>query len=186
MRSDPGVGADIEVRDAASSDAGAMALIYNFYIKDTIVTFEEEPVSPGRMKSRLQDVRAAALPWLVAERAGEIVGYACATRWKDRHGYRFSAEVSVYLHPGQGGRGIGSMLYRRLLPVLQSGGVHAAIGGIALPNDASVALHEKFGFERVAWFKEVGFKFDQWIDVAYWEKVFSPPPAVGQSTGGNV
>ena len=186
MRSDPGAGAGIEIRDAAPSDSGSLARIYNFYVKDTIVTFEEEPVSAARMMSRLQDVQTALLPWLVAESGGEVVGYACATKWKDRYGYRFSAEVSVYLDPGQAGLGIGSKLYQRLLPVLRSGGVHVAIGGIALPNDASVALHEKFGFERVAWFKEVGFKFDQWIDVAYWEKILSPLPAPGQSADGNV
>ncbi len=186
MRSDRRSGHSIEIRDAAASDAGSLARVYNFYVTDTIVTFEEEPVSAAGMMSRLQDVQAALLPWLVAERAGEVVGYACATKWKERYGYRFSAEVSVYLDPDQRGLGIGSKLYQRLLQLLRLGGVHVAIGGIALPNDASVALHEKFGFERVAWFKEVGFKFNRWIDVAYWEKVLSPLPAPGQTTDANV
>lgn len=165
----------VTVRPAAFADAGSLARIYNHYVRDTIVTFEEESVPEGEMASRLRQVQEASLPWLVAESPGEIVGYACATRWKPRRGYRFSAEVTVYLDPGHGGRGIGSALYARLLPELQSRGVHAAMGGIALPNAASVALHEKFGFEKVALFREVGFKFGAWIDVGYWEKILQNP-----------
>ena len=103
--------------------------------------------------------------------AGEVVGYAYATKWNRRSAYRFSAEVTVYLDHGRRGRGIGSKLYQQLLPTLQLSGIHVAIGGIALPNNASVALHEKLGFQKVAQFREVGFKFNKWIDVGYWEKV---------------
>ena len=162
---------DTEVRPATTADADALARIYNFYVRETIVTFEEQTVPAEEMAARLLEVQGASLPWLVAEQAGEVVGYAYATKWKGRSGYRFSAEVTVYLDQGRSGRGIGSNLYRHLLPTLQSRGVHAAIGGIALPNDASVALHEKFGFEKAAEFREVGFKFDRWIDVGYWEKI---------------
>ncbi len=161
----------VEIRLAAIADAGAFARIYNFYVGETIVTFEEEPVTDADMADRLEEVRKAALPWLAAEHGGQVVGYACATKWKSRRGYRFSAEVSVYLDHDRGGRGIGSLLYARLLEILQGQGYHAAMGGVALPNEASVALHEKFGFEKVAHFRDVGFKFGQWIDVAYWEKV---------------
>jgi L-amino acid N-acyltransferase YncA len=99
------------------------------------------------------------------------VGYASASPWKSRSGYRFSAEITVYVEPGQEGRGIGSALYGALFPMLQARGVHAVIGGIALPNDASVALHEKFGMRKVAHFQETGYKHGRWIDVGYWERI---------------
>lgn len=162
------------IRMAAASDAAALAKIYNHYVRETIVTFEEELVSDVEMARRLADVQAASLPWLVAEEDGGVVGYACARPWKPRRGYRFSTEVSIYLDASQGGRGLGTLLYAQLLSELRTRGVHTAMGGIALPNDASVKLHEKLGFEKVAHFREVGSKFGEWIDVGYWEKIFEP------------
>jgi phosphinothricin acetyltransferase len=162
------------IRMAAASDAAALAKIYNHYVRETIVTFEEEPVSDVEMARRLADVQAASLPWLVAQEDGGVVGYACARPWKPRRGYRFSTEVSIYLDASQGGRGLGTLLYAQLLSELRTRGVHAAMGGIALPNDASVKLHERLGFEKVAHFREVGSKFGEWIDVGYWEKIFEP------------
>ena len=162
---------EVRIRPAAAADAGALARIYNFYVRETIVTFEEEAVSDAEMAARLREVENAELPWLVAERAGAVAGYACARPWKPRRGYRFSVEVAVYVEPESGGRGIGSALYEHLLPAVRARGIHAVIGGIALPNAASVALHEKFGFEKVAHFRETGFKLGRWIDVGYWEKL---------------
>ena len=157
------------VRSATSSDAAAMARIYNHYVAATIVTFEEVAVTADDFERRLHDVLSASLPWLVAEQGSDIVGYACASNWKRRYGYRFSVEVTVYLDPMSARRGIGTQLYTQLLAALKAAGIRVAIGGIALPNDASVLLHEKFGFEKVAHFKEVGIKFGQWIDVGYWQ-----------------
>jgi len=94
-----------------------------------------------------------------------------ASKWHGRSAYRFSTEITVYLAPAHVGRGIGSQLYARLFPILRDRGIHAVIGGIALPNEASVALHEKFGLEKVAHFKEVGYKFDRWIDVGSWQGI---------------
>jgi phosphinothricin acetyltransferase len=159
------------VRAAASADAEAVAAIYNHFVLRTIVTFEEEPVSPGEIARRMDDVREASLPWLVAEREGALVGYAYATPWRVRRGYRYSTEVTVYVAPAAGGLGIGSLLYADLIPALEERGIHTAMGGIALPNDASVALHEKFGFKKVAHFEQVGVKFDRWIDVGYWQRI---------------
>lgn len=160
----------IEIRPGVAADATSLARIYNHYIRETVVTFEEQPVPDAEMASRLQKVQGDSFPWLVAVRAGDVVGYAYASQWKPRSGYRFAAEVSVYLDPGHVDQGIGSALYRQALSTLQASGIHVAIGGVALPNDASVKLHEKLGFEKVAHFREVGFKFHRWIDVAYWEK----------------
>jgi L-amino acid N-acyltransferase YncA len=159
------------IRTVESSDAVAIAAIYNSYITETVITFEEEPVNGEEMARRIEDVRSTSLPWLVAEENGRVVGYAYAAPWKVRAAYRFSVEITVYLAPGNVGRGIGSLLYSRLISSLQTLGVHAVIGGVALPNKASVALHEKFGFEKVAHFQEAGFKFNRWIDVGYWERI---------------
>ena len=159
----------VVVRAARPDDATAIAAIYNHFVTQTTVTFEEEAVAVSEMVRRMEDVAAASLPWLVAERAGTVVGYAYATKWRARRSYRFSAEVTAYLAFDQVGRGLGSLLFTRLLSELRERGVHAAMGGIALPNDASVSLHEKFGFKKVAHFEEVGFKHDRWIDVGYWQ-----------------
>lgn len=158
------------IRPAAPSDAAAIAAIYNHYVTQTIATLEEEPVPAAEMTRRIAGIGAVALPWLVAEEGDRLVGYACATAWRSRSAYRFSAEVTVYLDPDHAGRGIGSLLYAELFPLLRARGIHAIMGGIALPNDASVALHEKHGLRKVAHFHEVGFKRDRWIDVGYWQR----------------
>jgi L-amino acid N-acyltransferase YncA len=162
------------VRAAAPSDTATIAAIYNHYVTNTIVTFEEVPVAEAEMSRRIGDVQSASLPWLVAQVDGRVVGYTSATRWKPRTGYRFSTEIAVYVAPGHARRGIGSKLYSRLLPILREQGIHAVMGGVALPNDPSIALHEKFGFRKVAHLAEVGFKFNQWIDVGYWQRTFQP------------
>jgi len=160
------------IRSVCSGDAGAIAAIYNHYVAHTIITFEEEPVDDGTMAQRIADV-TESYPWLVDEEGGRIRGYAYATRWRPRASYRFSTESTVYLAPGEVGRGIGTELYRTLLDRLAATGLHCVLGGIALPNAASVALHEKLGFEKVGHLRAVGRKFDQWIDVGYWQKVFA-------------
>jgi phosphinothricin acetyltransferase len=160
------------IREAAASDAAPVAGVYNHYVTETVVTFEEEPVSAAEIGRRIEEVRSASLPWLVAEVDRHVVGYAYARPWNARTAYRFSAEITVYLAPAHVGRGIGSKLYGELFPILQARRIHAVMGGIALPNEASVALHEKFGLRKVAQFEEVGFKFDRWIDVGYWQRTF--------------
>jgi L-amino acid N-acyltransferase YncA len=159
------------IRIATASDADRIAEIYNHYVAKTVVTFEEDSVTGGEMRRRMDEVFASMLPWLVAESGAGVVGYAYATKWKARSAYRFSAETTVYLAAGLARRGLGSRLYEELFRVLKEKGVHAAIGGIALPNEASVALHEKFGMRKVAHFEEVGFKFGKWVDVGYWERI---------------
>jgi len=158
------------VRSTTTDDAAAIADIYNHYVRETVVTFEEEPVDADEMAGRIRESQSDSLPWLTAELDGAVVGFAFAGKWKGRCAYRFSVEVTVYLAPDAGGRGLGSRIYEHLLPLLKEQGIRTALGGIALPNVASVALHEKFGFEKVAHFREVGFKQDRWVDVGYWQK----------------
>ena len=161
----------VVIRSIHSGDAAAIARIYNHYVVNTTVSFEEQPVSVEEMRDRITEVTSADLPWLVIEQDGQLAGYAYASKWKGRCAYRFSVEVSVYLDPAVARRGLGSRLYQALFAALRERGVHVAIGGIAQPNPASVALHEKFGMQKVAHFKEVGFKFNQWLDVGYWQIV---------------
>ncbi|MEM9552708.1 MAG: N-acetyltransferase family protein [Acidobacteriota bacterium] len=168
---------DPRIRLAVREDAAALAQIYNVYVEETVVSFELEAVPVAEMAARIEAVRAADLPWLVATRPGdkacdEMVGYAYATPWASRPAYRRTVEVSAYVRRGDGGRGIGSRLYRALLADLRRRGMHAALGGIALPNAASVALHEALGFEKVAHLREVGFKHGHWVDVGYWQLIF--------------
>lgn len=159
------------IRAADRADAPAMAGIYNHYVAHSTISFEEQPVAAAEMARRMGEVEALALPWLVAESAGTVIGYAYASPWKTRSAYRFAVEVSVYVHQDASGQGVGSQLYEVLFARLKEAGMHAVIGGIALPNAASMALHEKFGMQKIAHFEQVGFKFGRWIDVGYWQKL---------------
>ena len=157
------------IRPAQHKDASAIADIYNHYIETTFITFEEETVSANTIKERMGDLESG-YPWFVHENEdGEITGYAYGSSWHRRSAYCYTAETSIYLRPDQSGKGIGTTLYRRLLEGLKEFGVHVAIGGAALPNPASVALHEKLGFEKAAHYKAIGWKMGRWIDVVYWQ-----------------
>lgn len=156
------------IRPVEPEDAAALCALYNHYIANSIVTFEEQPVPVDEFRHRIETI-IEAYPWLVSEVDGDIAGYVYASPWKMRNAYRFSAESTIYLDGRFQGRGIGTALYERLIAELRERDIHALMAGIALPNDASVALHEKVGFEKVAHFDEVGWKFHKWIDVAYWE-----------------
>jgi L-amino acid N-acyltransferase YncA len=158
------------IRPVTTSDAAAICEIYNGYVRDTVITFEEAPVAPAEMARRIEDF-TARFPWLVAEEQRAIVGYAYATPWRVRSAYRFSVETTVYVASGHHGRGVGSALYRELLAALRKLDVHCAVGGIALPNEASVALHEKLGFTKIGQFVEIGYKLGRWVDVGYWELI---------------
>lgn len=155
-----------------TKDAAGIATIYNRYVATSIATFEEERVSAQTMSGRIAESMSTEYPWFVSEIDGRIEGYANAGVWKSRSAYRFTVEVTVYLAESSLGMGLGSSLYKRLFQELRTRGVHTAIGVIALPNAASIALHEKFGMEKVAHFSEVGFKMGRWIDVGYWQVMF--------------
>ena len=159
----------MDVRDATADDAGTIAGIYNHYVETTVISFEEQPVTQGEMRQRIMDLQRDGLPWLVAVIDGHVAAYAYASKWRVRAAYRFSVESTVYVDENHAGQGLGTLLYAALLARLRAAGLHLVVGGIALPNDASVALHEKMGFKKVAHFSEVGFKFGRWIDVGYWE-----------------
>lgn len=158
----------MNIRQANLKDAEQIAEIYNFYVLNTHHTFETEAITMEEMQKRIGEI-SANYPFLIAETDGEISGYAYAARYKPRQAYRFSVEVSVYIKTDLKQKGIGKMLYKKLFADLAETETHAIIAGIALPNEASIKFHENFGFEKVAHFREVGFKSGKWIDVGYWE-----------------
>lgn len=165
---DPGVN-PLSVRNAAYDDVDSIASIYNYYVLNSTATFEEMAVTSCEIKRRMEAVFSASLPYLVLEMQGELCGYCYAKPWKERSAYRYTVESSIFLHPTYTGRGYGTRLYQALITQLSNLGVHAVIAGVALPNPSSLALHKKLGFCEVALFREVGWKFEHWIDVAYWE-----------------
>lgn len=156
----------VVLRDVIKADAERLAQIYNYYIENTIVTFETELVSSFDFEDRLAE-HPDNLPWLVIEEQGRVIGYCYAAPWKQRNAYAHSVETSIYLDVAACGKGFGKLAYSHLLSLIDN--YHAVIGGIALPNDASVALHESLGYRKVANFAEIGHKFGRWIDVGYWQ-----------------
>ncbi|MGO9480250.1 MAG: N-acetyltransferase family protein [Candidatus Kryptoniota bacterium] len=158
------------IRPVRLSDAQFICDIYNEYIENSTITFEEIPVSLDDMMERIENV-IRSYPWLVYEVDKEVVGYIYGRMWRERAAYRNSVEAGLYLRPDFIGKGIGSEMMDEILKTLKEKSFHTVISGIALPNPASVALCEKFGFTKVAHFKEVGYKFNKWIDVGYWQLI---------------
>ena len=160
---------NVLIRKVQGSDAQRIADIYNPFITGTTISFEEEPVSAAEIQRRISSVQSQSFPWLCAETNGVFAGYAYATRWRERPAYRYTAESTIYLDPAFSSQGIGRQLYSTLIDELRKAGMHAVIGVITIPNPASVTLHEKLGFTKVAHFSEVGYKFSRWLDVGYWQ-----------------
>ena len=165
----------IAVRAASAADAEAIAAIYAPYVLDGYASFEAEPPSGAAFEARM-DARPL-LPWLVAEQASAVVGFAFAGRHRTRAAYRWSADVSVYVGADARGRGIGRALYEQLIPEVRALGYVTAFAGITLPNPASVGLHEAMGFAPVGVYRDVGFKLGAWRDVGWWQLHLCEPPA---------
>lgn len=162
------------IRPYAPGDEAAIVDIYNHYILHTSVTFEEEALTPGAMRERIQGYTDQGLPWLVwQDDDGQVQGYAYAGPFHHRAAYRRTMELTVYLRHGQQGRGMGRALYAAVLDLLRQTDCHVALGIVALPNEGSEALHRALGFEQVAHLHEVGHKFGRWIDVGFFEKRLS-------------
>lgn len=159
--------ASFEFRDARSADAEAITAIYNHFVATSIATFDLDPKSVEAFRKRIE---SGSHPWLVCVHEEQVVAYSHASPWKAKRAYERTVESTLYVQPEFARRGIGMRLYRDLLVRLKLAGVHTVLGGITVPNDASVSMHEKLGFERVGIMSEVGWKFDRWIDVEYWQK----------------
>ena len=160
------------IRTAVSDDLNALVQIYNHYVVETHITFDTEPFAVNeRIQWFNQFGETGRYRLLVAEADNDILGYASSTTFKPRAAYNRSVETTIYLDPGRTGEGIGFQLYGELIDqLIAEASVHRAYGGVALPNDASVALHRKLGFEHVGSYREVGFKFDRYWSVDWFEK----------------
>lgn len=161
------------IREAVPSDANSVLAIYAPIVERTAISFEAVPPSVEEMGARIGEANRS-LAWLVFEEGGTVRGYAYASRHKERAAYRWSAEVAVYLHPDARRRGVGTALYRSLLALLHLLGLHNAVALIALPNPASVGLHESLGFRRVALYRSIGYKLGAWRDVGHWQLSLRP------------
>ncbi|MBD5635195.1 MAG: N-acetyltransferase, partial [Candidatus Eremiobacteraeota bacterium] len=158
----------VEIRTALPADAPRLAEIYAPIVSETPISFEESAPSAGEMERRIAQT-SPAYPWLVAvDRAGEVTGYAYASAHRSRAGYRWSVDVSAYVAQSARGGGVGKRLYGSLLRVLAAQRFYRAYAGIALPNDASIALHRSAGFALVGTYRNVGFKCGSWRDVSWW------------------
>lgn len=157
------------VRPASPADAAACAELYAHYVRTTAITFETEPPTVDQMAARIADY-GATHAWLVLERDGELAGYAYGHRFAERAAYDWSCETSIYVAPGARGNGTGRALYGALLPLLAERGYRRAYAGIALPNPASMAIHDRFGFRQVGVFSRVGWKLGRWHDVAWLQR----------------
>jgi phosphinothricin acetyltransferase len=158
------------IRPVKPTDALAISGIYNYYIANTVITFEERPVGAAEMEKRIREI-GAQFPFFVWEDEGTIQGYAYVNKWKERVSFRYSVEDSIYIRNGMEGKGIGRALFTHLLEAVKKTDIHAVVAGITLPNDRSIPLHEKFGFTKIGQFNEIGYKMNKWQDVGYWELI---------------
>ena len=164
------------LRLATPADAAGCLAIYRPFVETSHTTFETDVPSLDEFARRIESTLAAR-PWIVAEENGRVVGYAYASPIKDRAAYQWSVEVAVYVAAEWRGRGVGRALYEALFRCLAGQGFVNAIGIIALPNDASIALHESLGFEKISHLKEIGFKLGKWHDSGWWQKRLASLPA---------
>ena len=163
-------GAESAPRRARADDLARLTEIYNHYVATSHVTFDVAPLSPAVRRPWLDQFGRGPHQCWVAEVDGTVAGYACSTPFRARPAYATSVEVSVYVDAALHGRGLSRRLYAPLLAALDAFDLHRAYACIALPNPASVALHESLGFRRVGLLTEVGRKFGRYWDVAYYEK----------------
>jgi L-amino acid N-acyltransferase YncA len=159
----------MHLRLATPADAPGINAIYRPFVTDSAVSFELVPPSDAVMRERIVRV-LAKLPWLVCEQDGALLGYAYAMPHRERPAYQWSVEISVYVHESARRRGIGRTLYQALFWTLERQGYYTVYGGIALPNPASVRLHEAMGFEPVGVYRKAGYKLGAWRDVGWWQR----------------
>ncbi len=158
------------IRLAGEHDAAVFAAIYRPYVEESRISFEEVAPDAAEMARRIVGDAPGFHPWFAAEEDGRLLGFASSSPFRTRRAYRWTVETGIYLAPEACGRGIGRALLATLLEQLERQGYVAAIGAIALPNDASVALHEKLGFVQTGTYRGVGFKRGEWLDVGLWQK----------------
>lgn len=169
-----------QVRDAADADMPAIQAIYAHHVLHGLASFEEVPPGVDELRTRLATVRAAGLPYLVAEVDGAVAGYAYATLYRPRSAYRHTVEDSVYVAQGMAGRGIGAALLSALITRCEAGPWRQMMATIGQGdgNRGSIALHTRMGFTRIGALRSVGFKHGQWLDTVLMQR----PLGVGDGT----
>ena len=168
---------ELRIRDAVSADTDGLLAIYRPFVLQTPVSFELQPPSAAEFEQRIAAAQSK-WAWIVAERAGDLLGYAYGSSFRSRAAYQWSVETSAYVGGAHAGQGVGKALYARLLPILAEKGYCTAYAGITLPNEASVRLHKSAGFGEVGVFRRAGWKFGSWHDVSWWQRELRErPPA---------
>lgn len=161
------------IRHATPADGASCAEIYLPSVREGVASLEDVPPDADEMTSRIQRI-SQTHPWLVDERDGELAGYAYASRHHERSAYRWATDVTVYVAGRHHRQGVARGLYEHLFELLREQGFTVACAGIGLPNDASVGLHEGFGFEPVGVYRKVGWKLGEWRDVGWWQLELLP------------
>lgn len=159
------------IRNVRIEDAKQLVDIYNYYVLNSVVTFDDLAFDSAFFEDKIKSI-SAHFPFFVFEENSEILGYAYANKWRQKPAYKNTVESTIYLKQSATGKQIGTKLYTYLLSELKKQNYHAIIGGLSLPNDASIKLHERLGFKKVAHYNEVGRKFNKWVDVAFWQLNF--------------
>jgi len=159
------------IRKVRIEDAQQLVDIYNYYVLNSIVTFDDIPFDHSFFEDKINTI-SSQYPFYIFEENNEILGYAYANKWRLKPAYKHTIETTIYLKPSATGKQIGTKLYTYLVSELKKQNYHAIIGGLSLPNDASIKLHENLGFKKVAHYNEVGRKFNKWVDVAFWQLNF--------------
>ncbi len=158
------------IRPVTLQDASAIAAIYNEYVEHSTATFETEPVSEETMRARIADI-ITTYPYIVYEAEGAVIAYSYVHAWKTRKAYEHTAETTIFVHPDHKRKGIGLELVRQLIEECRQCNFHVLIACITTSNTSSIILHQKLGFQQVSHYHEVGWKFDQWLDVADYQLI---------------
>jgi L-amino acid N-acyltransferase YncA len=167
-----------------ATDGAACAAIYAPAVNDGVASFEEQAPDAAEMAARMTAI-SSSYPWLVAQEGEQVLGYAYAAQHRARPAYRWATDTTVYVSPDHHRRGVGAALYGALLPLLRKQGLYVAVAGITLPNDASVALHRRMGYELVGGYRDIGFKHGTWRTVAWWQaRLREPVPGETPSEPG--
>lgn len=159
------------IRPAHAQDAAAVAAIYDWYARHTAITFASKGPTAGEFAARIADTR---YPFFVADEQGEITGFIYAAPWRTKEAYRWGVELTIYLLPGHEGQGAGSLLMTRCLDTLTAQGYLMAYSCVTLPNQRSIGLHRRFGFEETGVFRRAGWKLGQWHDVVWLSRQLAP------------
>ena len=162
----------MNIRNVTLDDDPAVCRIYNHYIENTVITFETSPVTEKEMHKHICEVIDSGCPWYIGEIGKEIVGYVYLHNFHPRAAFFKTKEIAIYLCKDYLGKGLGAILLDYLLNKIDLKKIHVLMAGITIPNERSIKTHEKFGFKQVSFMKEVGWKFDQWRDVGYWQLTF--------------